>query len=133
MHAGYKNFDPVRRSEILADDVTGEVRSPEAGLILMPLYQKLGEDGFFIGREVAPFWLWLSGILRQLKVQGLMPLLPGVRRTADPDTLEINTRVARFFPLQVFHLLGFRRLRWSADRLLVSRRKYDTTSPFTGN
>jgi succinylglutamate desuccinylase len=133
MHTGYNNFDPVRRSQILADDAKGEVRSPEAGLILMPLYQKLGEDGFFIGREVAPFWLWLSGVLRQLKVQGLMPLLPGVRRTADPDTLEINTRVARFFPLQVFHLLGFRRLRWSADRLLVSRRKYDTTSPFTGN
>jgi hypothetical protein len=66
-----------------------------------------------------------------MKVQALMPLLPGVSRTPDPDTLDINTRVARFFPLQVFHLLGFRRLRWSADRLLVTRRKYDTTSPFT--
>lgn len=132
MHAGYNNFDPVGRGEVLADDATGSVRSPESGLILMPLYQKLGEDGFFVGREVAPFWLWLSGILRRLKIQRLMPLLPGVRRTHDPDTLEINTRVARFFPLQVFHLLGFRRLRWSADRLLVSRRKFDTTSPFAG-
>lgn len=132
MHAGYNNLDPVRRSEVVADDATGEVRSPESGLILMPLYQKLGEDGFFIGREVAPFWLWLSGILRRFKVQELMPLLPGVRRTADADTLEINTRVARFFPLQIFHLLGFRRLRWSTDRLLVSRRKFDTKSPFAG-
>ena len=131
MHAGYNNFDPVRRSEVLAEDASGEVRSPESGLILMPLYQKLGEDGFFVGREVAPFWIWLSGILRHLRAQRLMPLLPGVKRTADPDTLEINTRVARFFPLQVFHLLGFRRLRWSADRLLVSRRKFDTVSPFT--
>jgi predicted deacylase len=131
MHPGYYNFDPIRRSEVLADDQAGEVRSPESGLILMPLYQKLGEDGFFVGREVAPFWLWLSGILRRMKVQALMPLLPGVSRTPDPDTLDINTRVARFFPLQVFHLLGFRRLRWSADRLLVTRRKYDTTSPFT--
>jgi succinylglutamate desuccinylase len=131
MHAGYNNFDPVRRSEVLAEDATGEVRSPESGLILMPLYQKLGEDGFFVGREVAPFWIWLSGVLRHTKVQRLMPLLPGVKRTADPDTLEINTHVARFFPLQVFHLLGFRRLRWSAERLLVSRRKFDTTSPFT--
>ncbi|MEO8041171.1 MAG: succinylglutamate desuccinylase/aspartoacylase family protein [Acidobacteriota bacterium] len=133
MHAGYNNFDPIRRGEELADDAGGEIRSPESGLILMPLYQKLGEDGFFIGREVAPFWLSLSGILRYLKVQRLMLLLPGVKRTADPDTLEINTRVARFFPLQIFHLLGFRRLRWSAHRLLVSRRKFDTTSPFAGS
>jgi predicted deacylase len=133
MRPGYYNFDPIHRNEVLADDEAGEVRSPESGLILMPLYQKLGEDGFFVGREVAPFWLWLSGILRRLKVQALMPLLPGVSRTEDPDTLEINTRVARFFPLQVFHLLGFRRLRWSADRLLVSRRKFDTTSPFSEN
>ena len=132
MHAGYNNFDPIRRSQVIAQDVTGEVRSPESGLILMPLYQKLGEDGFFVGREVAPLWLWLSGILRRLKAQGLITLLPGVKRTADPDTLEINTRIARFFPLQVFHLLGFRRLRWSADRLVVSRRKFDTTSPFAG-
>ena len=131
MHPGYNNFDAVRLNEALADDANGEVRSPESGMILMPLYQKLGEDGFFVGREVAPFWLWLSGVLRRLKLQGLMPLLPGVKRTTDPDTLEINTRVARFFPLQIFHLLGFRRLRWSADRLLVSRRKFDTAGPFT--
>jgi hypothetical protein len=62
-----------------------------------------------------------------------MPLLPGVNRTDDPETLEINTRIARFFPLQIFHLLGFRRLRWSADRLVVSRRKFDTIGPFTKN
>ena len=130
MKPGYNNFDKILRNEILADDARGEVRSPESGVILMPLYQKLGEDGFFVGREVAPFWLWLSGVFRRLKLQGVMPLLPGVRRTDDPDTLEINTRVARFFPLQIFHLLGFRRLRWSADRLVVSRRRFDTASPF---
>ena len=130
MDPGYNNFDPVRRGQVLAGDVNGVVRSPEAGMILMPLYQKLGEDGFFVGREVAPFWLWLSGVLRRMKLQAVMPILPGVKRTADPDTLEINTRVARFFPLQIFHLLGFRRLRWSTDRLVVSRRKFDTAGPF---
>jgi hypothetical protein len=53
-----------------------------------------------------------------------------VRRSDDPDTLEINTRVARLFPLQIFHLLGYRRLRWSGDRLVVTRRKFDTAGPF---
>ena len=131
MDPGFNNFDPVKRGDILAKDAKGEVRAPESGLILMPLYQKLGEDGFFVGREVAAFWLWLSGVLRRMKMYNLMPLLPGVKTsTTDPETLEINTRIARFFPLQIFHLLGFRRLRWSADRLVVTRRKYDTVSPF---
>ena len=130
MHPGFNNFDPIRRGQTLATDAHGDVVAPETGVILMPLYQKLGEDGFFVGREVAPFWLRLSGVLRRLKIYDLMPILPGVRRSNDPDTLEINTRVARLFPLQIFHLLGYRRLRWSNDRLVVTRRKFDTTGPF---
>ncbi|HEX6125038.1 MAG TPA: succinylglutamate desuccinylase/aspartoacylase family protein [Pyrinomonadaceae bacterium] len=130
MRPGFDNFDPVRQGQVLATDAGGDVVAPETGVILMPLYQKLGEDGFFVGREVAPFWLRLSGVLRHLKIYDLMPLLPGVRRSGDPDTLEINTRIARLFPLQIFHLLGYRRLRWSDDRLVVSRRKFDTTGPF---
>ena len=130
MNPGFNNFDPVRRGQTLATDAGGDVVSPETGVILMPLYQKLGEDGFFVGREVAPFWLQLSGVLRRLKIYDLMPILPGVRRSHDPDTLEINTRIARLFPLQIFHLLGYRRLRWSDGRLVVTRRKFDTVGPF---
>jgi len=108
--------------------------SPRDGVILMPLYQKLGNDGFFIGRRIASFWLTVSAALRRLRVQKLMPLLPGVRRDpVDPETLVINTRVARLFPLQIFHLLGFRRRRWSGAKLIVSRRKHDTTSPFVND
>lgn len=131
MDPGYNNFDKIRKGQLLAKDVRGEVRSRESGVILMPLYQKLGEDGFFLGREVAPFWIWLSAVLRRARAYRLMPILPGVRRsTNDPDTLEIDTRIARFFPLQIFHLLGFRRRRWTTDQLVVSRRKFDTSSPY---
>lgn len=134
MEPGFANFQPVRRGELLAKDRKGSVYAKESGLILMPLYQKLGEDGFFLGREVAPFWLWLSKILRRLRISNLVPLLPGVKRSAyDSDVLEINTRIARFFPLQVFHLLGFRKLRWRNDQLVVTRRKFDTKSPFLRN
>lgn len=97
----------------------------------MPLYQKLGNDGFFIGREISPFWLWLSGVLRSLGIQKIIHILPGVRRDPDdPGTLVVNTSVARLFPLQVFHLLGFRRRRWIDKKLVVSRRKHDTDAPF---
>ena len=130
MKPGFRNFDPVRKGQILACDLSGAIYARESGLVLMPLYQKLGEDGFFIGRPVAHFWIWLSSIVRRLKLAELMPLLPGVRRSAtDYQTLEVNTAIARLFPLQIFHLLGFRKRRWDGNLLKVSRRKFDTASP----
>lgn len=48
MRPGYVNFQPVQSGEHLADDVRGPVLSPDKGLILMPLYQSKGSDGFFI-------------------------------------------------------------------------------------
>jgi predicted deacylase len=134
MELGYENFTPVKKGEILANDRHGAVRANESGLILMPLYQALGEDGFFLGREVAPVWLRLSGFLRRLKIARLMRFLPGVRKSPTEDeSLEINTRIARIFPLQIFHLLGFRKRRRHDNKLVVSRRRFDTKSPFLKN
>ncbi len=48
MRPGYVNFQPIQSGEHLADDVHGPVLSPDNGLILMPLYQAKGSDGFFI-------------------------------------------------------------------------------------
>ena len=131
MLPGFNNFDPIDRGRQLANDRQGMIVASEKGVILMPLYQKLGEDGFFIGREISPFWIWLSGVLRRMRLGGAMYLLPGVRRLKkDRDTLEVDTQIARFFPLQLFHLLGFRKLRWRENKLVVSRRKHDITGPF---
>ena len=131
MELGFENFRRVKKGELLAEQKSGAVLANESGLILMPLYQTLGEDGFFLGREVAPVWLRLSGFLRRLKIAKLMRFLPGVRKSPlDDESLEINTRVARLFPLQIFHLLGFRKRRWHDHKLIVSRRKFDTKSPF---
>ncbi len=131
MKPGFDNFEPVNRGDVLAVDKDGPVTASESGLILMPLYQKLGEDGFFIGREVARIWLWLSGILRRIGIQKIIHLLPGVSRNpGDPGTLIVNTRIASLFPLQIFHLLGFRRRRWINNKLVVTRRRHDTDGPF---
>ena len=130
MEPGFRNFQAVRRGQVLAGDRTGEIKARETGLILLPLYQPLGDDGFFLGREVKRFWLTLSALLRKLKAGHSVHLLPGVRR--DPlneNVLIINTRIARILPLQVFHLLGFRRLRWTDKYLVVSRRSYDLSGP----
>lgn len=52
MHKGFETFSPVKQGEPLACDVRGEVRSPSEGYLLMPLYQKQGEDGFFIVKRL---------------------------------------------------------------------------------
>ena len=131
MLPGFVNFDPVTGGQILAHKRGSGVQAPESGLILMPLYQKQGEDGFFIGRRVAPFWLRVSEILRNLRIADWINILPGVKKhPADDLSLVIDTKIARFFPLQIFHLLGFRKLRWRGQRLVVSRRRHDTKSPF---
>ncbi len=131
MNPGFNNFDSVTEGQIVAKNRRGPIKVPEDGMILMPLYQKLGEDGFFIGRIVSPFWLRVSDVLRRLKIQDYIYWLPGVALDEhDHETLIINTHVARIFPLQIFHLLGFRKRRWSGNKLIVSRRRHDTESPF---
>jgi succinylglutamate desuccinylase len=53
MEPGFSNIERVRRGQLLAHDRTGEVRAPLDGVLLLPLYQAQGEEGFFLGREVA--------------------------------------------------------------------------------
>ncbi len=48
MKPGYANFQPIQRGEHLADESEQPIFAPSDGLILMPLYQPLGSDGFFI-------------------------------------------------------------------------------------
>lgn len=53
MHHGFANFDPVLKDQVLASSARGPVVSPADGLLLMPLYQEKGEDGFFIVEPVS--------------------------------------------------------------------------------
>lgn len=52
MNPGYHNFQKIKKGELLAVDKNGEIYSSYDGRILMPLYQKQGEDGFFIIKEI---------------------------------------------------------------------------------
>lgn len=52
MEPGYSNFQKVHKGELLAHDVHGPIYAMADGLILMPLYQKQGDDGFFLIKEV---------------------------------------------------------------------------------
>lgn len=53
MVPGYQNFQEIKAGEVLAYDKDGPVKASEDSLLLMPLYQKQGDDGFFLIRPVA--------------------------------------------------------------------------------
>lgn len=48
MIPGFKNFHPVQKGTLLANDKNGPIYAKENGYILMPHYQKQGEDGFYL-------------------------------------------------------------------------------------
>ena len=108
MEPGFTNFQPVERGQTLARDRRGPILARESGQILMPLYQKQGTDGFFLVRQVRPFWLRVAEWLRRLRFERFLPVLPGVRLHADrPLTLVVDPRIARWFVVELFPLAGF--------------------------
>jgi hypothetical protein len=77
--------------------------------LLFPLYQKLGDDGFFLARPVNAVWLAISSLLRRSGIARIAPFLPGVsRHPRRRDTLVVDQRIARFWIREIFHLLGYR-------------------------
>ena len=130
MLPGFDNFVPVKKGQIVAHDRNGPVSTRESGMMLLPLYQGKGEDGFFVARPVRLFWLRLSALLRHLRIGALLPWLPGVHRSGDRGLgLTVDTRIARWFPLEIFHLFGYRKIRQSGNPLVVTRRVYDSEKP----
>lgn len=52
MRPNYKNFQFVKKGEEVANDKNGAINIVENGRLLMPLYQKQGEDGFFLIKSI---------------------------------------------------------------------------------
>lgn len=52
MVPGLRSFQEVEAGQLLAHDRLGEVRSPNDGRLLMPLYQPQGDEGFFTMSEL---------------------------------------------------------------------------------
>jgi len=123
MRPGFENFEPIEKNEFLATSNGEDIISPRGGRIFMPLYQDLGEDGFFILTRISKFWLGLSIIARKLKFNHFLRLVPGVKK--DPDnnfTLIVNPKVARFMTRPVFHLFGYRQQIYKDDKLHFIKR-----------
>jgi succinylglutamate desuccinylase len=122
MEPGFRNIERARAGQLLARDRRGEVRAPVDGCVVLPLYQGLGSDGYFWGRELSRREFQATARLRQSGIDQLLPLLPGVRRDgAMPGRLALSERAARLYPLRLFASLGYRKVRTIGGQLTVSR------------
>ncbi len=125
MDSGYENFQAVAAGQNLAIDGRGPVLSPFKGLILMPLYQKQGAEGFFVVKPVRRRWLEASAKVRRWHLERYLHLLPGVRRHPELELhFIVDTRYARWLARELFHLLGFKRLGKATRYLVMARRLY---------
>jgi succinylglutamate desuccinylase len=107
MEPGFANIAPVRRGQLVARDRRGELRAPSDGLVLLPLYQSLGADGFFFGRPVGRLAKEVAVLARRLHLDRLLPLMPGIRPQG--DELALDRQAADRYPMSLFRLFGFRR------------------------
>jgi len=129
MLPGFRNFQKVKKKEVIAEDVNGPITMSENGRIFMPLYQKQGNDGYFQIKRIAPFWLSVSRRLRLMRFHKLLGILPGIIKDENSLVLKVNTRIARWYPRQIFHLLGFRKIRTSGSTLYMEKRPFDFEEP----
>ncbi len=76
--------------------------------------------------RVQPIWLTLSAFTRHLRLEKVIHWLPGVKRHPErADAFEVDTQIARFLALKIFHLLGYRRISPLGRVLTMARRKHD--------
>jgi succinylglutamate desuccinylase len=126
MRPGYRNFQRISAGDVVAHDRNGPVKAPEDGRIFLPLYQELGDDGFFVVRDVHPAWLGLSAALRRLRISYLARWLPGIHRARRRENaLIVDRRVARWLTADLLHLLGYRQSRVTRGWYVFRRRSHD--------
>lgn len=124
MYDGFKSFQILKKNTILAINNEIEIKAPFSGRIFMPLYQKKGAEGFFIIKRIVPFFLKLSTVLRHIKTDSLLVLLPGISWVSKTEgLLQVNLKIAKFFAKSFFHLLGYRNKQITSTHLRLNNRE----------
>ena len=123
MRPDFENFETIQKDQLLAFSQGLEIRADRKGSIFMPLYQKQGEDGFFILRRISRLWLEFSKVARKWKINHFLRLIPGVKQ--DPENefiLLVNPKTARFMAKDIFHLFGYRQQIYKDDKMHFIKR-----------
>jgi len=104
----YLNFQKLTKGERIALLNDSSIYAPKNYQIFMPLYQKKGEDGFFYIQRLSKFKLRVARVLRQLKAENLLTILPGINKL-NFYTLSIPRTLCKYIPKRVFFALGYRK------------------------
>ena len=125
MKPGFKSFQKITKGTSIAKNDEQDIKSTYNARLFMPLYQSKGEEGFFIIQPIKLFLLKLSAVLRRLKFDSLLVLLPGISwENKNKETLRVNLNVAKFFAKSIFHLLGYRHKKINANHMLLYNREH---------
>lgn len=109
MLQGFESFQTIKKGTPLAISDGLPIASQYTARLFMPLYQKQGNDGFFLIRSIPYFALKLSSILRKIKFDNLLVWLPGIQwENREKEILRVNLNTAKYFTGPLFHLLGYR-------------------------
>ncbi len=124
MLPGYSNFQLIHKGDVLSVSNGDPIISSDASMIFMPLYQEQGDDGYFKIKKIPKVFLWLSSLFRQLKLDRILPFLPGVHwHSKRKDELIVNRRIAFLFARQFLHLMGYRSKTINQSHLIVKNRE----------
>lgn len=121
---GFKSFQKIRKGTLIAYSNGEKVLAEQTAMLFMPLYQKSGNDGFFIIKNIPKFFLKLSEILRILKADTLLTWLPGITWYDKRNgVLKANLKIAKFLTVSIFHLFGYRNKEIGKTELLLYNRE----------
>jgi len=120
----FKSFEPIKKGELIALHNGKEVVSKYSASIFMPLYQKIGSEGFFLIRKIHPFFLKLSIFLRAKRADSIFVLMPGITwHNKEKGVLKVNLVIAKYYAKSIFHLLGYRSKEVDQTHLFVTNRE----------
>lgn len=105
----FDSFQKIEKGTKIAISNDTVIKSKFNAKIFMPLYQKIGQEGFFIIKKIHPFILRLSSALRKFRIDSILALLPGISwENKQKHVLLVNLKTARFLAKEFFHLFGYR-------------------------
>lgn len=124
MFPGFSNFQKVPKGTQLAIENGETLITNKKRQIFMPLYQKLGSEGFYFIQSIPAVLLWISKLLRKVKLDHILAKMPGIRwKSRAKDTLIVDQRVAKYLAKSIFHLLGYRARQLDKAHLIVKNRE----------
>jgi succinylglutamate desuccinylase len=124
MRDGFISFQNISKDTLLAYSNGQPVYAQHKAKLFMPLYQKSGNDGFFIIRSIPPIFLKLSQLLRKIKADVLLTWLPGIAwHDKQQGVLRANLKVTRFMAKSIFHLFGYRNKQLDKTHMLLYNRE----------